>query len=698
MTEASSTELDYVLVEGTRLRDEVTLGRTGTTLRETPQSVTIMGQARIEAQNLRNLDEVLIQTPGIILLADSTVENTYTTRGHVIESIQYDNITTGTNPETIASPNMAMFEGVEVLRGSNGILNGVNGFGSINLRRKRPLDNFQGSTSITGGTWDRYHGELDVTGPVSERIRARGVVSYDDRGFFFPYAGFKEKLVFGTMEFDLTETTLLRIASHWQKTDVTPNSPGVAFYSDGGDLGLPRDTMLSPGWADFDYDTKNYMIELQQSLGSWNSRLIMSRFDTKSSNFYAYFWGGMDRATGMPSEEWGGLYGEQLDLTYEQNAADLSFWGPVNLFGREHEVLVGAVRSQEHYAWYYGDLTPQIFEQISVDQMRSWDAGSAVKPHRVPADYYGPDRFIAQTGIFARISLNIADPLTLVLGARVNYWRHREQSIEAATNTVYEDLDLKMDGDVSPQAAITWKVTEDWSLYASYADMLVPQSAQDANGNVLKPRVAANYEAGIKGELFDGRFNASLAFFRVDEKNRALGVDGPPNQNNVAPSIAAGQTVSDGFEIETTGQLTPDWTLDAGYTYNTNEYKRDNENQGRAFSTYTPKHMYKLWTNYRLPAMEGRWSFGGGINGQSSLSQPIYADDWSALINKDGYTIVSLRVGFRINDRWSASLNVNNITDETYYAGSIGNSISGNHFYGDPRNFVFAIRGKLWGG
>src|SRR5688572_14828759 len=98
--EASSTELDYVMVEGTRLRDEVTLGRTGTTLRETPQSVTIMGQARIEAQNLRNLDEVLIQTPGIILLADSTVENTYTARGHIIESIQYDNITTGTNPET----------------------------------------------------------------------------------------------------------------------------------------------------------------------------------------------------------------------------------------------------------------------------------------------------------------------------------------------------------------------------------------------------------------------------------------------------------------------------------------------------------------------------------------------------------------------------------------------------------------------
>jgi outer membrane receptor for ferric coprogen and ferric-rhodotorulic acid len=700
----SGTELDYVLVQGTRKRDELTLGRTGATIRDTPQSVTIMSQARIEAQNLRNLDEVLTQTPGIVLLADSTVENTYTARGHVIESIQYDNITSGTNPETIASPNMAMFDGVEVLRGSNGILNGVNGFGSINLRRKRPLADLQLSTAVTGGSWDRYHVEADVTGPLSDRLRGRAVVSYDDRGFFFPHADFQESLVYGTVDFDLTDSTTLRFATHWQYTDATPNSPGVPFYSDGGDIGLPRSTMLSPAWSNFRYNTKNYMGEVEHEFpGGWKGRLITSYFDTDSSNFYAYHWGGIDRATGSPDPDWGTIFGEQLDLRYIQRGTDLSLWGPVSFFGREHEVLVGAVRSEEHYGWYYADLTDAIHASSpqdgygghSLDFIRNWDPTSIPKPDRQPVGYYGPDRYIAQTGVFGRVSLNITDPLTVILGMRVNRYRLREMSFEVTDTApvAYEDIDVRIDNDLSPQAAVIYDLNERYSLYASYADFLIPQTELSASGRALDPRIAANYEAGIKAELADGRFNASLAFFRVEESSRAVPLD--PDLPPTDPSQTyddSGTSRSEGFEIETSGRPLPNWNLEMGYTYNTTEYVTgDLGVDSLAFNNFLPKHSFKLWSNHRLPFQDGRWSVSGGLSAQSKLTEPV---------EKDSYAILSLRLGLRLTEKWSASVNVHNVTDETYYLGSYGQAnifqaSSGNHFYGDPRSFVLAVRGKF---
>ncbi len=702
----SGTELDYVLVQGTRKRDEITLGRTGTTLRETPQSVTIMSQARIEAQNLRNLDEVLTQTPGVVLLADSTVENTYTSRGHVIESIQYDNITTGTNPETIASPNMAMFEGVEVLRGSNGVLNGVNGFGSINLRRKRPLAEFQVSTALTSGSWDRYHGEVDVTGPLTERLRGRAVVSYDDRGFFFPYADFQETLVYGTMEFDLTDSTLLRFASHWQDTDATPNSPGVPFYSDGGDIGLPRDTMLSPAWSDFKYDTKNYMFEIEHEFsGGWKGRLITSYFDTDSSNFYAYHWGAIDRATGNPDPDWGTIFGEQLDLGYRQRGTDLSMWGPVTLLGRQHEVLVGVVRSEEHYSNYYADLTDEIhasspengYGMHTLEFIRNWDPTSIPRPAKQPVDFFLPDQYIAQTALFGRISLNVTDPLTVILGMRVNHYRLRGTWFDATGPEVIvdDDFDVKIDHDISPQAAVVYDLNDRYSLYASYADLLAPQTERDAGGDLLKPRVAANYEAGIKAELAGGRFNASLALFRVEESNRAA-----PLYDNLPPTdpsqryVASGKSRSQGFEIETSGSPLPNWNLDLGYTYNTTKYiSGDVGTDALLASNFLPKHELQVWSNHRLPFSGGRWSLSGGVSAQSKLTEPV---------EKNSYAIVNLRVGVRLTERWSASLNVHNITDERYYLGSYGQAnidqaANGNHFYGDPRNYVLAVRGRFGG-
>lgn len=691
--EKDSKEIqDAIVVVGNAAARDLTIGRTPLSIRETPMSVVVMDAGRIEDQNLRSLDDVLLQTPGVVLGADSSIENTYYARGHVIQSTQYDGMTTETAAEQIASPNMAMYEAVEVLLGSNGLLNGVNGFGSINLRRKRALDSFQFNGGVAGGSWDRYHIDADVTGPLDKdgKVRGRVVASYDSKQYFYPYADFKEVLLFGTLEADLTETTTLRVASHWQNTDAHPNTPGVPFYTDGGSIGLPRSTMLSPAWSRFRYNTKNAFVELNQELGShWSIKGMFNYLDTKSSNNYAYYWGGIDRATQAGAADWMGLFFEQARFRLKQQAYDLAISGPLRFWGREHRVLLGinhqATRSFSTWAYPSPDDNRiNIFD---------FDPASVPRPDWGTPEYYSPAS-TTQTGIFGQVALKPLDSLTVMLGGRVSWWETDSRGYIWGTNAYDWGDKLKLDSLFTPLVGLVWDFSKSWSAYASFTDYQTPQTARNRDGDLLGPMKATNYEVGIKGAFYGGRLTTSLAFFRLQEVNRAIAdTAGPPNQGGATPFIAGGETRSDGIELQLNGQITSDWSMNFGYTYNTTKYVKADVDQGRPFATFTPKHLAKLWTLYRLPFDDGRMSVGLGIVAQSKLRRPL-DDQWSVFLKKKGYIVADVRVTYRVTDNWTAGVNLNNIFDKKYYAGSVGSSADGNHFYGDPRNFMFTLRGK----
>lgn len=692
--ENAAKTLDSVEVVAAAVARETTIGRQTLSVRQIPQSVVVMDAGRIEDQNLRSLDDVLLHTPGVVLGADSSIENTYYARGHTISSIQYDGMTTTTDAETIASPNMAMYEAVEVLLGSNGVLNGINGFGSINMRRKRPLEYFQLNTGVSGGTWDRYHLDIDVTGPMDDagRLRGRFVAAYDDKHYFYPYADFKETLLYGTIEADLTDKTTLRVAAHWQDTDAHPNTPGVPFYSDGGDIGLSRSTILSTAWSNFLYDTKNLFVEVNHQFDSgWSAKLMVNYLDTASSNDYAYYWGSIDRETGQGAEGWEGLYGEQLKAGLEQSAFDFTVQGPLSFWGREHQVLLGVTRQIQHYSWYYADST----QYPNAIDIFNFDPTSVTHPGWLPAESYGPDDYTAQTGVFGQIALKATNDLTVMLAGRINWWETLAIEYEGATGEVSSVEDVELNGEFSPLVGVIWDFSDAWSLYASFTDYLTPQSEQTKEGKLLDPMSATNYEIGIKGEMFDGRLSASAALFRLEEDNRAMSdTSGPPNQSGPTYYVASGKTRSDGVELQFNGLITTNWSMNFGYTYNKTKYVKSDEDQGKPFATFTPKHLLKFWTLYRLPFDDGRMSVGMGVVGQSELNRPLN-DDWTVYLHKAGYVVVDLRVSYLLNQNWTIGANLNNIFDKTYYAGSVGSDANGNHFYGEPRNVMFTLRAKF---
>ena len=71
-----------------------TATRLGMSLRETPQSVTVITRQRMDDQNMKDLDDVLENTTGIVVMKNGGERSMYQSRGQLIESLQIDGVPT----------------------------------------------------------------------------------------------------------------------------------------------------------------------------------------------------------------------------------------------------------------------------------------------------------------------------------------------------------------------------------------------------------------------------------------------------------------------------------------------------------------------------------------------------------------------------------------------------------------------------
>ena len=97
---------------------------------------------------------------------------------------------------------------------------------------------------------------------------------------------------------------------------------------------------------------------------------------------------------------------------------------------------------------------------------------------------------------------------------------------------------------------------------------------------LLPPLTGTNYEIGWKGSFLKGRLNSSLAIFVLDQKNRTIvdfgyvrGDNGQGQWQTIARP--AGSVRSKGFEFELAGEMTDNWKIFAGYTYNKSKFKNE---------------------------------------------------------------------------------------------------------------------------
>lgn len=161
--------------------------------------------------------------------------------------------------------------------------------------------------------------------------------------------------------------------------------------------------------------------------------------------------------------------------------------------------------------------------------------------------------FVQETeaySVFLDMTWDITDTLALSGGARYSY---EEKDFDGSVGIVGQDS-TDWD-DISPQATLSWRATEEWMFYASYREGF-KSGGYDGSFQFFIPIAPRTYEeeevdgfeVGAKGTLLDNTLQLNMAFYAYDYTNLQLS-----NFNSATLSAVifnAGEAESTGLELD----------------------------------------------------------------------------------------------------------------------------------------------------
>lgn len=646
------------------------------TLREVPQSVTVVTRERMDDQNMKRLEDAMRATTGMTVATNDNGRSSIFVRGFELDNYLVDGLPTSLSSIYGTQPDLAMFDRVEVLRGPSGLFGGTGEpGGTVNLARKRALDHAAASGSATYGSWNSYETQADVTGPLvsSGRIRGRVVASYQDKDSFVDVNHNTGKLGYGTLELDLSPATTLSLAMSHQERDITPSN-GLPAYANGQLLNVDRSTFYGADWNRFDSASNDMLAELKHTFDDGGFAQVSARYvDRWADMKYAYANSAVSASTGNTTSM------AVLARNYDEQA--LSMDGhvskPFTAFGLTHNILGGVDYRRYEQTLWSGTATSAWTSNASSPNTTNFREPNVTLnsgTRTVPEQYSG----------YGQLRVKLAEPLTVIGGGRVSYYH---QDVTNLVNRTVSSLDVN--AKTTPYAGIVLDVTKELSLYASYTGIFQPQTGTLLSGGMPKPREGNQVETGIKGEFLDGRLNSHLGVFRILDQNRLIN-----DPSNAAYKVAAGEAESKGAEAEISGAITPEWQVFAGYSYLLTKFLNGdgtNAVEGQPVSTLTPKHTLTLWTKYSF--REGSPLAGFNVGGGARVLSAFYNQSGNVRWYQDGYTVVDGQVGYQLNENLDLTLTVNNLFDEEYYS-RVGSSTVFN-FYGEPRSYWLKLGAKF---
>ncbi|AXQ30104.1 TonB-dependent siderophore receptor [Solimonas sp. K1W22B-7] len=672
------------------VKDTAAATRLPLTLKETPQSVTVVTRERMDDQNLQSTRDVLDNTTGIYSYAYDTERVVFTARGFVIDNLLYDNVpgasvnSTGSVDETIDT---AFYDRIEIVRGATGLLSGAGSpSAAINLVRKRADSRtFEASTSLSAGSWDDYRAVADLSTPLTSDgdVRARVVGVYQNRESFQDLYSKEHQAFYGTVNADLGPNTLLTLGYDYLETQPQGNTWGSfpLFFSDGTPTDWRRSITTATDWSFWNKRTETQFAELQQRFDNgWSIRSTLTHRDFGGDLALFYVYGFPDPVTGE------GLvpFAYRSKESGQQNSLDIYANGPFELFGRKHELVVGATGSrlkQRGYVYAAPDSLPD------TGNFFEWD-GSYPEPDFADTADLITHITTDQAAVYAAARFSLADRLKLIAGLRHTKWKTDYFDIYSDDRAYVHEHNPTV-----PYAGLIYDLTPQWSAFSSYTEIFKPQNSLDREGRFLDPTTGQSVEVGIKGEHFDGRLNTALTLFDTRQDKVAVtdaeidpDTGSPytvPGRPALAASVAVDGTRSQGFELEASGQLAKGWNLSVGWS----NFELEGPD-GEAIRRYVPRTLIRTYTSWNPQGAWNKLTLGGGVNWQSkSTAVPIETPTGVTSIEQRDVTLVSLLARYQVTRNLSLQLNGNNLLDKTYYV----LDEYGNLYYGTPANGTVTV-------
>ncbi len=665
--EAQAAQVEEIIIKAIR-DDRKSSGATGMDLSafETPQSLSILDATTLTDFGLEDINSLLRMAPGVNVDATETDRTYYNARGFDITSMHVDGIGVPFGELIVGDLDTAIYDKVEVIRGSNGLITGLgNPSGTVNYVRKRPGNEFDASTVISAGRWNDQRLVADVSTPLSAsgRWAARFVGVYQDKDSWLDH--YSNERHVGSLVIDGQLTQSLTLAVGYTRQD--NNSDGVLWgaapiiYSNGVQADFDVSTTTTMDWTYWNTRTETAFAELGWQLAdNWNLSTSATRTDYEDNSelFYVYWNTGLDADTGLGMYAYPGKY----DDAQETLVWDSRLQGTFTAFGREHQLNLGLSMADsvsgamQHAALSGFDVMPAF---------PGWQGNEVLRPAWA-APTQSAQEEMTLNRLYGSVLLSMTDRLSLILGVSKVDYKNRGVSYGVST-------DSDEDGG-SPYAGFTWELLDNVNVYGSFSDIYKPQYYLNENLQPLGSAEGKSYELGLKKQ-FDNSMLASVALFKTEQQNLQEFV---AYTENFTYALYRGINVeAKGVELEVAGNVTEALRLQAGFTHLA--LKDPNNNDAR---TFIPRNSFKL-----LAAWSPQWPIDLDIGLSMRWQDDIYFDSTYGRISQDSYSVLGGYVSYAVSDTIKLSLNLDNATDKKYLS-SVKYEQS---YYAAPRSYSVSL-------
>jgi catecholate siderophore receptor len=664
------------------------LARLPGTVQDTPQTINVITSEVLQQQAVTTLDQALRNVAGITLGVGegggAFNGDQFRIRGFDTKDDIYVD---GLRDFGVYTRDSFNYESIEVLKGPSGLLfgRGTTG-GGINTQSKVPmLDRFiAGTGSIGSGDFRRFVGDVNMpignTTAIRVNFMAHGqeVVGRDlvkaDRWGIAPSIGFGLG----------TDTTFTLALLHQQDDRIpdygipTLTPPGETYaqpvteladvdretfygftrdYDDTtADMVTARFNHRALDWLTLSNDMRVgvYSREFSATRVSCNATCLTNLFDDDPLTEPFFTPGAAASGTGPYS----------MNLWGIQDIATAVATAPIG--GLRNTLVTGVdvsyLSSKRHFYTY--STTRPNRDVFAPDH----DFPYSIVPHTTPtavANSFAEGRNYA---VFASDQLWFTDALSVILGARVDYYSVTYESVTVANVLTEITTDASL---FNPKASLVFEPSPFQTYYFSWARSATPQgtsvtnqptpvsgtvSAGGFNTRDLEPEENDILEAGAKFGFFEGRLGLTASVFRIN-KNNARADDG---LGNIISSGDA-QRVQ-GIEIGLVGTITENWDITANYAFLDSETTESTSAAavGQRVPN-VPEHSAALWTTYS-PIPDLTLGVGATYSGE------VYLNNTNLAFVPEAFGVDAL-IAYQIG-QWRLQLNATNLFDRLNYAGS----------------------------
>lgn len=694
----AATNLGEVIVNGQRA---TATPKITAPLRDTPRQVTVIPEQIISTTGSVTLMDALRTVPGITFGAGeggNPLGDRPFLRGADTQSSTFVD---GVRDIGAQSREVFNIEAVEVIKGASGVYTGRGGAGGgIYINNKSAqLDTFiAGSLGVGSADYRRttIDGNYRINDTTAVRLNAlwhdahvagRDEV-YNSRWGFAPSLALglgtsaRAYLSYYHLESDDLPDTGLPYNNplHRPRTDL----PRTSTEGDGSPVNVDRATFYGLTNRDFRRESVDIgTVRIEHDLSSTLHLRNTTRY-SESSQDYVYT---------QPDDTQGNIYyglvwrranSRISDVNTLFNQTDL--YGTFNTGSIRHSFSVGLELSKEEgendaYTITSGGLALASYNRCLPAAVASFNCASLTDPN--PNDAWvgvitptgNPNNSSTTTkGLYAFDTVTLTPQWQLNLGVRLDRFESEYVSARATTTPFARTTFKRQDDLVNYQAGLVYKPIPAATVYATYSTSSTPTGnalAQGVDSNALSsaanaafdPEENKAYEIGGKWDVFGQALSLSAAIFRVDTDNARITIaDGTVAQ--------VGQKRVQGLEIGVSGEITPQWSVFAGYTYLDSELVKAG-GSGAAFGLNdgirfpnTPEHSASITTNYQVTR---QLNAGIGVYYMGEVYGNASATSINSTKFVPDYTRVDANATYVINDQLNLRLNLQNLTDEFYF-------------------------------